>query len=783
MRVIDQLIKEIREKGKYYDEAQVAPACILWTDRERQWETAIPLLQAEMPELLVLGEYIPEKRMGPAIWLRCAIARKTDDVQVPDDKIPVIYLPQVSRQELRDAKNCPDPLKPLVELQYRGVLWSQSSAKDWTILAFLKSKDGGINLDIALDNETKNAMQLALQKLLDVEIDALQGKQLDKVFFNTLLTSGDTVRDLLQWLDQGDAFKSKKSDVEWKGFVNICVTQFVFDPNKEGRISAATKFALHEGPWSPVWHRYCEAPRRYPTIPKLLRTCNPPKSTLDWHTGGQAIEGWPQWNDEQENNLRNDLKTLESIPPQDARKKIITLEKSHCQRRSFIWAELGEANLAQSLQHLVVLAKGTSNALVSGSLDNIVAAYRTSGWNCDDAVIRALAAVQKPEDIDAVTIAIRSIYTPWAEESARYVQKIVNEGEYPGRWQSTRVPAQKDGECIVFVDGLRFDTAKRLAEKLDARGYQVDESLYWTALPSVTSTGKPAVSPVKNKIVGPESSTDFEPIVKETGQSLKGGAALKKLLQQEGWEILEQSSLGKSSGRGWTESGNIDHDGHDRGAKLAHYLDNILTEVSERIHYLLKGGWRSVRVVTDHGWLLLPGGLPKSELAKALVSTKWGRCAAIKEGAHTDERQYPWYWNEHQHFALADGICAYRNGLEYDHGGLSLQECLLLELQIWAKDTSSRNPVKIDTVVWNEQLCKVTLDHEAPGYYLDIRMHPADPSTSVVFKKKQFGQENTLSVIVEDEDLKDKQAIIVIIDNAGNIINQQSTTIGELHND
>lgn len=48
----------------------------LWTDNERQWEKAVPLLKQKIPELLSLGQYNSETRTGPAIWLRCVIAGK-----------------------------------------------------------------------------------------------------------------------------------------------------------------------------------------------------------------------------------------------------------------------------------------------------------------------------------------------------------------------------------------------------------------------------------------------------------------------------------------------------------------------------------------------------------------------------------------------------------------------------------------------------------------------------------------------------------------------------------
>lgn len=145
---------------------------------------------------------------------------------------------------------------------------------------------------------------------------------------------------------------------------------------------------------------------------------------------------------------------------------------------------------------------------------------------------------------------------------------------------------------------------------------------------------------------------------------------------------MARSDNGDGQGNGWCEFGDIDHEGHDRGWKLAKHINGLLTEIRDRISSLLAAGWKSVRVVTDHGWLLLPGGLPKIELSSALVDTKWGRCASLKSGAVAEERLYPWYWNPSQHFALADGISCFKKGEEYTHGGLSLQECLTLQLTV-----------------------------------------------------------------------------------------------------
>lgn len=767
------LIKALRVASVFNPEVQVPPACILWPDHDRQWEAVIPRLRGELPELLVLGDYAPEKRTGPAIWLRCGIAGRTEDVVLPGDRTPILYLPGVSRQDLRAVESCPDHLKPLAELQYRGVIWSQINAKDWTILAFLKSDQGGLGLDVAQDNDAKNAMQLALHRLLDEEIDLLRGKRLDKDFFNTLLTGGDPIRDLLQWLDQGDAFRQSRSENEWKAFVEVCKSQLGFNPQNEGVLAGAAKLATRQGPWHAVWKRFCEAPKRYPTIPAQIRKFQFP--AFDLFTDIDAAGGWPQWNEAQEGDLRQALKTLGRVASHEARKTILELEKQHGRRRQLVWAELDEAPLALALEPLSILAETAGNGLAAGTPEDLAAGYGNHGWKADEAVLRALAQVNNTLDLDAVTAAIRAVYLPWAEESARHLQKSWVQGRT--RKAERETVDQGGAQCILFVDGLRFDCAKRLAEMLERRGVQIAERSIWAALPSVTGTGKPAVAPIHtvSGIAEEPEPFNFEPVTPYQ---------FKKLLTENGWTILEKSQPCPSPSavvppKLWAEVGDIDHEGHARGWKLAKQVDVILSEIRDRIIALLAAGWKSVRVVTDHGWLLLPGGLPKVDLPSALADTKWGRCAAVKPGAAVEERLYPWYWNPHQHFALADGISCFRKGEEYAHGGLSLQESLTLELTV-AKGVSGGAAVSVEItdIVWKGLRCTVAVDGEFTGLSLDIRTQAGNATSSVLVSVKPFKENGTASVVVENEDLEGREATLVLLDANGELVAQTSTVIG-----
>ena len=71
MRVLGHFLKAIRDVAVTNPDVRVAPACILWADRDRQGTAAVPDLRAELPELMILDDYTPEKHIGLAIRLRC----------------------------------------------------------------------------------------------------------------------------------------------------------------------------------------------------------------------------------------------------------------------------------------------------------------------------------------------------------------------------------------------------------------------------------------------------------------------------------------------------------------------------------------------------------------------------------------------------------------------------------------------------------------------------------------------------------------------------------------
>jgi len=776
MRIIEALRDAIRHVANYNRNTQVAPFCILWPDKDRQWEASVPLLREVLPELLTLGDYDVSKRTGPAIWLRYVVSGLDPQTPLIEGHIPILYLPGVSRQELGAVENCPDHLKAIAELQYRGVFWSQYSSKDWTIVAFLVSSQGGLGLDVAQDNDTKNALMLAINRLLDEDVETLKGKRLEKDFFNELVSGKDVPKDILLWMDDADRFKLSRDENAWKAFIEICVSQFAFNPEKAGTIEAAKLLANHQGPWITVWDRYREAASRYPSIPDVIRKAQPP--VFDLFSDAETAGGWPQWNESEEKDLLAQLTRCAHQPSHIARTEVLKLEGKHGSRRKLVWAELGFAPLAMVLKPLSELAELIGEDLPSATVKDLEEAYRTVGWKVDAAMLAVLSIPVSEELHLVISSVIQVLYEPWMENAARKLQALVQKAGYPGDRNKQPDPKFNDGTCIVFVDGLRYDTAKRLKEMLEADGREVEEHPFWTTLPSITISGKAAVTPVASLLDGSGDPKEFIPGVAGTNHSLKGGYHLRKLLVDSGWQILERQQTGDVKGRAWCEVGNLDEEGHNRGWKLALHLESLLKEIRERVIVLTEAGWKTIRIVTDHGWILLPEGLPKTELPSYLTESKSGRCASIKVGAVSEQMVYPWYWDTAWDVALAPGISCYRAGEEYQHGGLSLQECLTLQLTIKGKKISSDAFNGSLTLTWKGLRCSVVADGDFFGLSVDIRLEPGLASTSAVTEPKPFRDNGTTSVVVEDEDLDGKAASLLLLDVNNNVIYQMDTHIG-----
>jgi hypothetical protein len=751
-------------------EGVAEPVALLWTDTDGQWRPLVPALRTLLPQLYILGDYESANHAGPAIWLKCIVDRTLPAAVPLAGAVPLLYLPGVSRQDLRAGGDCPAPVQPLIELQYRGAVWHQRNGRDWTVEAFLSSEDG-LGLDIALDIRTREAVMRALPVLATEPLAPLRGRRLDADDFDRL-SIGDPVRDLLGWMSEPDAFQGRCDPSRWETFRNICVRDFGFDPDKDGPARAGDLMLNGNGKWEPVWRRFREAPLGYPGIAELLRHAKPRDLFVD-----RARQ--PQVNEAQEADLRYTMEAALALPHQEICDRILKLEAENRDRRSWVWADLGYSTMAHALEPLSRLARLARSPLGGASLTKMATDYATEGWRCDRAALESMNLVKVPSDNALIAKVVRALYVPWLDKSARRFQELANQSEAEYRGLVCGVNAEPE-TCVVFADGLRFDVAGMLQERLEQKGLSVKLGHRIAPLPTVTATAKPIASPAHSACEGGASSDDFNPVLSAGKQSVNA-ARLRDAMARQGVEILasEETNLAlKTDKGGWTEIGRLDEMGHSLGALLVRHIDIEVEAISDRVSALLASGWARVRVVTDHGWLLVPGGMPKVELPAHLVATKWARCASVRGESTPAVPTFPWYWNPQARIASPPGIGSFIINTEYAHGGVSLQECVVPEILIERGEISLK--AQITEISWRGMRCRVVVETNASGIRVELRRNwkLVDPEGQRIAAAKDLGINGQASLAVERDEYEGTAAMVVILDAAGRVLDYRATTIG-----
>lgn len=774
LTLTQELAVFLRSAAKVNTSVQAKPVAVLWTDADAQWAPVMRRLRGEYPALLGLGDYQPDEGRGPAIWLKCAVAGLIPDVPVEREPC-ILHLPGVSRADLRAIESCPRELQPLAELQYRGVFWCQANGKDWTVNAFLTSKNGGLGLDVSQDKATQDALKQVLEAgvLFDLPLAELKGRQINAEWLHSLLAPNPT-RDVLVWMNAPAGLQAKWGAARWEVFMLRCKSDFGFDPVSDGLLVAAEKLARGEGKWSAVAELYRDSFSSFPNVHGLLAKVQPPQIGLFDDLSG--FSGYPQVNEDRETSLRYALATMGAMMDVQARKAILAAESEHAIRRTWLWANMGLSPLSIALGHLAKVAELSALLPVGSTPDLLAQSYRDTGWKVDAAALEALAATQSKSDQDAVGAALRAVYLPWLEGAANRLQDAIKSAGTLSSSPLSTPALQSNGSCTVFVDGLRYDVAVKLAEQLAELG-NVSLDAGWTSMPSVTASGKAWCSPVAHLVVGTSTDSDFEPRVKADGKALSTHN-FRKLLTDNGIQVLGKHETGDPAGLAWVEAGDLDHYGHQHGIRLARDMDVQLAQVIERLTELQQAGWRNFRIVTDHGWLLLPGGLPKSELPLHQTETRWGRCAVLRESAHGTPLTFGWDWCKDVQVAYAPGVTSFVAGNEYAHGGLSLQECLVPVIMLESDSgvTGSQH-VAIQSITWKGLRCVVVVEPDLPGLLIDIRTKPALASSSLAASTKKL-EGGKASLAVSDDEHLGSAAVVVVLNENGDLLQKAAITIG-----
>ncbi|MDQ0863778.1 BREX-1 system phosphatase PglZ type B [Arthrobacter globiformis] len=754
--VLDAIATSLLDAGRYNSDDKTGPVAVLWPDPERHWEPIVTKLGGIL-RIAALGDFDESKSTGPAIWIRLLLANSNQSSEVP----LVVYLPGVSRGDLRAVESSSAALRPLAELQFRSAWWLQSNQSPWTPGAFLRSPDG-LKLDVARDDETTKNLALVLSELSDSAVDDLRNVgRLDASFFSSLLVADET-KALLSWLNEPEATKLALSGNEWAAFVSRSKSTFGVDPGAVGALTIAAKLGQRQGPWKKAWDRFAEAPHSYPKIPDQLRRAKPSDRLFS-----DLPDSWPQDNEEAEREVEAALVATGGGTPAEARSRVLALEREHAKRRLTVWAVLGAAPLAVALQHLSIVAGKTRSHPNADNPAGYASWYADEGWQVDAAAVAALASVTDQYSRGAVGDALRAIYLPWLDEVARKFQHAVTQH---GQLADVGLDLEK-GDCVVFVDGLRYDVAESVRRALAERGANADIRTRFAAFPTMTSSGKPAVAPFDQGLTGGNElapSADGRPV---------DAGVLRSLLGQAAVQVLGRDELGNPQGFGWTETGDLDATGHKLELKLVDRIPQEVADIASRVRQLLDGGWGRVHIVTDHGWLLMPGQLPKMELPQHLTVVRKSRCARLSDGAGAvDQPTFPWTWDSGVRIAIPHGIAAFQAGCIYEHGGVSPQESITPHIIV--SRTAAKSPARIEGIKWLGLRCRVDYVDAPIGAVLDVRRSPGDSSSSVTTAKVISGSGED-RVLVPDDSIEGSMVFVVLLSEQGEILAQVSTRVGE----
>ncbi len=678
MMIIEFLKKQLQAAASFNPNIQVAPAAILWTDQDQQWQTAMPTIKQHLPQLVELGKYDPENRTGPAIWIKCVLAGLLDECILPADLTPIIYLPGVSRRDLRAIEQCPDHLKPLAELQYRGCWWTyNSSGRDWTVNSFLTNSQAGVSLDLAQDKKTQEVLLKVLPDLLETPSKQLEGKRLEADDFYALVVD-DPAKDILAWLNHPQEKAVQWQGSRWDIFVQTCRADYQFDPEQTADAQQALLLLSEaEGNWATVWERFTDTAANLPQLVSHLQQIKPNSLAVS------KPENYWSENEKDEQNIVSVLSACIDQGREQISDHLKALWQKQQNRKEWLWCRLGYSPWLGLLEGLLEVVEHTSVAFNASSPTTMAEHYTQRFWQADAAVMQIMAKAKEPQQQELIAQLLDRLYTPWLEETTLNFQRLVEAQGYPGDGQVKESTSryQVASQVMFFVDGLRFDTAKQLEGKLAQYGLTIELSSRWAALPSLTATAKAAVTPLADQLTGLEDNDDFIPALADSHASFSSHH-LKKLLQENRWQYLDGLETGDPNGHAWVQTGDLDNLGHDHQRKMPQFIDQVLNDVVARIRSLIDAGWQHIKIVTDHGWLWVPDGLPKAELHKSLGKNRQRRCAILKDNVQHNGLVMPWHWNPSVSVAMAPGISGFVAGDYYNHGGLSLQECLTPVLKV-----------------------------------------------------------------------------------------------------
>lgn len=760
MTLQQKLINQVIEKSQFQSGQEVPPECILWPDKNREWKEFVPLLSDSNLPILTLDSYNPQTLSGPAPYILWNLYHGGFAA------IPVVYLPGVGAEDLKASDTCPLEWQPLAALRYQSSLFAHPNGKDWTISSWFSSASGAAQT-LQETDQARVMLRSCFRQLLQKPM-----ADLSNIMWTTENLTGAVVSDpvlsTLLWLGGG---KSAVPSEHWAAFIEKANKDFGFKPEKQSMLEVASKLLSADSTkLEPLWSRFLENPAHYPGLISLFETVPVPTSRGD-SLFEPDLSRYPQWYKKRHESLSAELRSLGSL--ENSSELVTSIKKMWTEYAGLEpspWSNPSTTPLLALLKSLTSLAVAVQKKPTNHDWPSLITWYSASGLEADSIILQLLGWKNDLALRTSLHSILQALYLPWLESTARIVEEAYKkEPEYFSHLPLGSTTAYIPQEAVLFVDALRMDLGQALAQKLERIGLSVETHAGLTVLPSTTSTAKAAVSPLAPFLQGGDlNSDDAYPMF--NGKPCNADA-LRKGLTDKGWSILQPNQLDLAA-YGWLENSELDSRGHE--GTLPDQWPAVLDNIVFTIQKLLEQGWKRVRVVTDHGFLLTPLGLPKTKLPPILVNSKGGRAAIMKPNSEFPNTPVPWFWDPVQNYNLAPGITTFYQS-NFSHGGLTLQELVVPMLLVTSSDSakgSNAGPVDA-TLIWKGLRLRIGMDEHPENRKMDIRHDAGDASTSLL-----GGSRPLASSVAVDDDYLGKKAQFLIIDENGVLIFQKETVIG-----
>lgn len=335
------------------------------------------------------------------------------------------------------------------------------------------------------------------------------------------------------------------------------------------------------------------------------------------------------------------------------------------------------------------------------------------GWSAVDALDRRLGAFLSAMDEEPVAAQaisqVRAAYSEWVRLLGEGFVSALTKAEWDPAWDlhqtqvfDDRVKPAQEAVAFFVVDAFRYEMAVELAERL-VHADRVTLEPAVAALPTITSVGMAALLPGASEsysvqagpkgIAGAIEGTllpDWPARWKHLQAKVPGSVEirLEKLLHTSANALAEQVEDARLV---LVRSQDIDAVGEAGVGLVAQQaMATVIPNLARAVHRLSKAGVRRFVVSADHGHLLdetqaqdmkidTPGG-EKVELHRRCWAGRGGktptgavRVSGANLGYDTDLDFV---------FPSGRGVFLAGGGLQYHHGGLSLQELIVPVLSL-----------------------------------------------------------------------------------------------------